>query len=146
MTALLEEVAKVRHAGGKCLVFSQNWQLLEMAELLILQEHGDEACINLKEDVRGEFDLESDFRLHEHRFVMLLTAGAFAMGLTLTMADTCIIVEPQLDVATEIQIEHRTWRPGQMADRVRIVKLYMAGTIEEQLVEEHKEHKSHAEA
>ena len=146
MTALLEEVAKVRRANGKCLVFSQSWELLEIAELLIRQEHSDEACLNLKEDVRGDVDLESDFRLHERRFVLLLTAGAFAMGLTLTMADTCIIVEPQLDVATEIQIEHRIWRPGQMADRVRIVKLYMAGTIEEQLVEEHKEHKSHAEA
>ena len=134
LRALIAEIAQVKRAGGKCLVFSQSSELLELAGILCERDHGIDSVLNFREMASTDVDLESEFRLHTSRFVLLLSAGAFAMGLTLTMADTCIIVEPQLDIATEIQIEHRIWRPGQMADRVRIVKLYMEGTIEEQIV------------
>jgi len=64
---------------------------------------------------------------------LLLESGNFAAGLTLTVANTCFVLEPQLDAAVQAQLEARIHRPGQT--RVaNIVHLYTPGTIEERIV------------
>jgi hypothetical protein len=71
--------------------------------------------------------------------VLLLEAGSFSSGLTLTMADTCFILEPQRDKGIEDQIENRIYRPGQLAAEVRIIKLFMNGTIEQRIIDARRE-------
>ena len=65
---------------------------------------------------------------------LLLETGNFAAGLTLTAANTCFVLEPQLDAALQAQLEGRVHRPGQT--RVaKIVHLYTPGTVEERVVQ-----------
>ena len=120
-----------RDLGRKCLVFSQSRQLLELVSTLLEAEYGDGCFCYAKEGGQQGLDV---FNADEAHFALLLEAGAFAAGLTLTRADTCFILEPQLDEALQAQIANRIYRPGQRY-AVRIITLYMVDSVEELVVQ-----------
>ena len=126
LMALIDE----QEDDDKVLVFSQSARMLELTAVRLDGEYGAGFCRYGKEGAEALAAFRDDPRC----CVLLLESGAFAAGLTLTVANTCIVLEPQLDRAVEAQLESRIWRPGQQRD-VRIVHLYMRGTVEERLVQ-----------
>ena len=67
-------------------------------------------------------------------FVLLLPVRACASGLTLTVADHCLLIELQGNQGQELQLINRVYRIGQ-ARPVTVKKFVAEGTIEERMLE-----------
>ena len=135
MALLLRMVGELRaDATRKCLIFSQSRQLLELAATLLEEKHGRDCFSYAKEG--GQASLDAFNAAEGGPFALLLEAGTFAAGLTLTRADTCFILEPQLDHAKHQQIAERIHRPGQTRT-VRIITLCMNDSVEQLVAKEH---------
>ena len=80
-----------------------------------------------KADAIGQFNQDPNCR------VFLLQASAAAAGLTLTVAKTCLLLEPFLSVGDEQQAINRIHRIGQ-TKAVECYTLYAYGTIEERIL------------
>lgn len=65
--------------------------------------------------------------------VCLLSTGTAAVGLTLTVASVCYMLEPLASASEEAQALNRVHRIGQTR-AVRSVVFYAAGTCEERLL------------
>ena len=78
-------------------------------------------------DAIGEFNVNPSCQC------FLLHASAAAAGLTLTVAQTCVMLEPFLSLGDEQQAINRLYRIGQRKD-VSVVTLYCQGTIEERIL------------
>ncbi|EOD05194.1 hypothetical protein EMIHUDRAFT_68969 [Emiliania huxleyi CCMP1516] len=129
---LIEGPADVDNSDDKFLVFSASAHLLDLVAGALAATYPPGFFVRARE---GESAL-SRFRDEPECCGLLLESGTFAAGLTLTNASTCYVLEPQLDPAAQTQLESRIYRPGQTRD-VRIVHLYMSGTIEERIVQRH---------
>jgi len=75
-------------------------------------------------------------------FLISLKAGGF--GLNLTMADYVLIVDPWWNPAAEDQAAGRAHRMGQ-ARPVTVYRLVMAGSVEERIIELHRDKRGLAE-
>ena len=75
--------------------------------------------------------------------VLLLSAQRDASGLTLTAASHVIIMEPQPDVAVELQMIGRVHRIGQTR-QTHVHRLVAAGSFEAPLAEERQGRWSHS--
>ena len=71
----------------------------------------------------------SDFISEVRMQALLLTARHDASGLTLTAASHVIIVEPQPDIATELQMVGRVHRIGQTR-QTHVHRLVVGGSFE----------------
>ena len=67
-------------------------------------------------------------------FIMLLSAKAGGVGLTLTGANRLILMEPDFNPAVDAQAMGRVYREGQ-AKPVFVYRLLSRGTIDEQIIE-----------
>merc|ERR1711933_90231 len=74
-----------------------------------------------------------EFNVNPSCQCFLLHASAAAAGLTLTVAQTCVMLEPFLSLGDEQQAINRLYRIGQRKD-VSVVTLYCQGTIEERIL------------
>ena len=64
------------------------------------------------------------------------------VGLNLTAASTCFIADPWWNGAVEDQCVDRIHRIGQMAEKVRVRKFYVADSVEERILELQERKKS----
>jgi SNF2 family DNA or RNA helicase len=75
-------------------------------------------------------------------FLISLKAGGF--GLNLTMADYVLIVDPWWNPAAEDQASGRAHRMGQQRP-VTVYRLVTAGSVEERIIELHRDKRGLAE-
>lgn len=74
--------------------------------------------------------------------VLLISMKTGGVGLNLTAASTCFIADPWWNGAVEDQCVDRIHRIGQMAEKVRVRKFYVADSVEERIVELQERKKS----
>ncbi|MBW8844608.1 MAG: DEAD/DEAH box helicase [Burkholderiales bacterium] len=136
-------VRELVDGGHKALVFSQFTDYLDLLQQRLAQM--DVACQRLDGSTpqaertkrvaafqRGEGEV----------FLISLKAGGF--GLNLTMADYVLIVDPWWNPAAEDQASGRAHRMGQQRP-VTVYRLVTAGSVEERIVELHRDKRGLAE-
>jgi superfamily II DNA or RNA helicase len=144
LTAFLELAEELRDNGHRALVFSQFVDFLELARE-VLDERGIRYSYldgSTPKEVRHTRVLEFQNGDHE-LFLISLKAGGF--GLNLTAADYVIHLDPWWNPAVEAQATDRAHRIGQERP-VTVYRLITEDTIEEQIVELHREKRELAEA
>ena len=107
---MLAEVAKIRAAGEKVVVFSDAKDPLEVLHEALRRSRGDGATAaiygNCNTSHNDRMVALNRFRTSALCHVLLLSVGACASGLTLTHANHCILLELQVRTST-----HRIPRP-----------------------------------
>jgi len=103
---------------------------------LLLGEFEREGVAFATGDVSQAQRCEEIARFHSNAccFALLLSVGACAEGLNLTVADHCFLLEPQSNVGKELQLVNRINRIGQSRP-VTVTKFFCASTVEERLLE-----------
>jgi len=144
LTAFLELAEELRDNGHRALVFSQFVDFLALARE-VLDERGirysylDGSTPQEVRHTRVEEFQNGDNEL----FLISLKAGGF--GLNLTAADYVIHLDPWWNPAVEAQATDRAHRIGQ--DRpVTVYRLITEDTIEERIVDMHREKRELADA
>ncbi len=128
---LVEQLDEVMASGRKALVFSQFTSLLEIVRLRmeekgIVYEYLDGSTTDRKERVEH-------FQTDEKVRVFLISLKAGGVGLNLTAADYCFILDPWWNPATEAQAIDRAHRIGQK-NHVFAYRLIARGTVEEKIL------------
>ncbi len=130
LDALRELLTTLSEEGRPTLVFSQFTSLLDLVESEVLQGLGL-TYLRLDGQTRDRADLVTRFQAGEAQ-VFLLSLKAGGTGLTLTHADTVVLLDPWWNPAVERQAADRAHRIGQ--DRpVTIYRLIAVGTVEERI-------------
>ena len=95
--------------GSKAVVFSASKGALELLQSLLLTEFDSDAVAfangNISQAQRS--DEIARFNSDPCCFALLLSVGACAAGLNLTVADHCFLIEPQSNLGKEVRC-HRT--------------------------------------
>jgi SNF2 family DNA or RNA helicase len=144
LSAFLELAEELRDNGHRALVFSQFTDFLQLAREM-LDERGiryaylDGSTPKEVRHTRVEEFQQGDSEL----FLISLKAGGF--GLNLTAADYVIHLDPWWNPAVEAQATDRAHRIGQ-ARPVTVYRLITEDTIEERIVELHREKRELADA
>ncbi len=144
LAAFLELAEELRDNGHRALVFSQFVDFLELARE-VLDERGirysylDGSTPKEVRHTRVEEFQNGDNEL----FLISLKAGGF--GLNLTAADYVIHLDPWWNPAVETQATDRAHRIGQERP-VTVYRLITENTIEERIVELHREKRELADA
>lgn len=129
---LTEQLEEVIEAGHKSLVFSQFTSMLAIVRERLDQkgikyEYLDGSTIDRKSCVE-RFQNDSSIKV----FLISLKAGG--VGLNLTAADYCFILDPWWNPASEAQAIDRAHRIGQKS-HVFAYRLIARGTVEEKILE-----------
>ncbi len=130
LDALGELLGTLLDEGRRVLVFSQFTSLLDLVESDVLAPRSV-ACLRLDGQSRGRERLVERFQAGECP-VFLLSLKAGGTGLTLTAADSVILLDPWWNPAVERQAADRAHRIGQLRP-VTIYRLIAAGTVEERI-------------
>jgi SNF2 family DNA or RNA helicase len=135
ISKLLHEITEMiqRDSKSKCVVFSQFLGVLDMAaEELHARGIGFVRLDgNCKQHERADALIE--FSSNPNVKVFLLSMRAGAVGLTLTAADHCFIMDIAQNSAIEEQAIDRIHRIGQLRP-VTVKRFVMQGTVEERLL------------
>ena len=129
LDALVGQVAELAEAGHRALVFSQFTSFLQLA-----RERLDAAHLGytyLDGSTRRREQVIERFRSGEDP-VFLISLKAGGVGLNLTEADYCFLLDPWWNPAVEAQAIARTHRIGQTA-QVLAYRLISRNTIEEKV-------------
>jgi SNF2 family DNA or RNA helicase len=91
--------------GSKAVVFSASKGALQLLHNLLLGEFEREGVAFATGDVSQAQRCEEIARFHSNAccFALLLSVGACAEGLNLTVADHCFLLEPQSNVGKEVR-------------------------------------------
>ena len=121
--------------GSKAVVFSAFLGTLQLLQDLLSDEYGAGAVVSANGSLSQAERAEQIATFHAEAgcFVLLLTVGACASGLNLTVADHCFLVEPQTNASKELQLINRIYRIGQTRP-VTVKKFFCAATVEERLL------------
>jgi len=131
MDLLDEQLQEVMDSGRKALVFSQFTSMLAIVRARldakgIVYEYLDGSTTDRKERVE-HFQNDANVRV----FLISLKAGG--VGLNLTAADYCFILDPWWNPASEAQAIDRAHRIGQQ-NHVFAYRLITRGTVEEKIL------------
>lgn len=126
--ALEEIVAEL--GEQQAVVFAESRQLIELAAKRLVKEKVVCAQVTGAVPAHERAENVAAFQRGEIK-VLLLTLGAGGEGLTLTAASTAIFLQRSWSAVKNAQAEDRIHRIGQEADRVEIIDVISAGTIEE---------------
>ena len=129
LDALIEQLDDIVGSGHRALVFSQFTSFLNLA-----RERLTEAGIGasyLDGSTRRRDAVIEHFRTGADP-VFLISLKAGGVGLNLTEADYCFLLDPWWNPAAEAQAIDRTHRIGQ-TNRVMVYRLIARGTIEEKV-------------
>ena len=129
---LEEQLEEVMDTGRKALVFSQFTSMLSLVrtrleEKGIVYEYLDGSTMDRKERVEH-------FQNDPNVKVFLISLKAGGVGLNLTAADYCFILDPWWNPASEAQAIDRAHRIGQK-NHVFAYRLIARGTVEEKILE-----------
>ena len=133
--AALKEIERVHAAGEKIVVFSDCKPVLEVLHDAIRRKLGDGSVAFIFGDTGFENRMQALRRFHENAgcYTLLLSVGACASGLTLTVANHCLLLDLQSHEGRELQLINRIWRIGQTRP-VSVKRMVAAGTIEERML------------
>ncbi|HZE04458.1 MAG TPA: DEAD/DEAH box helicase, partial [Solirubrobacteraceae bacterium] len=129
LDALVEQLDDVIASGHRALVFSQFTTFLGRVRDR-LDAEGIGHCY-LDGSTRRRDEVLKRFRTGEHP-VFLISLKAGGVGLNLTEADYCFLLDPWWNPATEAQAIDRTHRIGQTR-QVMVYRLIARATIEEKV-------------
>lgn len=128
----IEHLEEVIGSGHKLLVFSQFTSLLEIVTQHLSQKGFDFAYLDGQTKDRqaevNKFQNDSSCKI----FVISLKAGG--VGLNLTAADYCFLLDPWWNPAVEAQAIDRIHRIGQK-NKVFAYRMITKGTVEEKVLE-----------
>ncbi len=128
---LVTQLTEVIEGGHRALVFSQFTRFLGRVRQRL--EHEGIPTVYLDGSTRDRGEVVEKFRAGEAP-VFLISLKAGGVGLTLTEADYCFVLDPWWNPATEAQAVDRAHRIGQT--RTVFVNRYIArGTIEEKVMD-----------
>jgi len=130
LDALAELLRTLLDEGRTVLVFSQFTSLLDLVESEVLTPAGA-TWLRLDGQSRDRPALVERFQRGEAP-VFLLSLKAGGTGLTLTAADSVILLDPWWNPAVERQAADRAHRIGQERP-VTIYRLVVSGTVEERI-------------
>lgn len=131
LEALLEQLSDVIAEGHRALVFSQFTSFLKMAGKRLEAEGISYAYLDGSTKRRGA--VVQGFKEGDAP-VFLISLKAGGVGLNLTEADYCFLLDPWWNPAAEAQAVDRTHRIGQTRT-VMTYRLVARGTIEEKVME-----------
>lgn len=129
---VLRKLLKYWHDNGdKVLVFSYSVRLLKMLDMLFKAT----TTYNVSyldgslsyEDRQKTVD---EYNADPRQFVFLISTKAGGVGLNITSANKCVVVDPNWNPAYDLQAQDRAYRIGQTRD-VQVFRLISVGTIEE---------------
>ena len=130
LDVLAELLRTLLDEGRTVLVFSQFTSLLDLVESEVLKPAGT-TWLRLDGQSRDRAGLVERFQNGEAP-VFLLSLKACGTGLTLTAADSVILLDPWWNPAVERQAADRAHRIGQQRP-VTIYRLVVSGTVEERI-------------
>jgi SNF2 family DNA or RNA helicase len=142
LLTLLDELNELKAAGKKALIFSQFTSFLKLV--------GDELKARkfefdyLDGKTRNRQILVDNFQNHEGSRFFLISIKAGGVGLNLTSADYCFILDPWWNPAVEAQAIDRAHRIGQ-SNPVFAYKLIAQNSVEEKIISLQEEKKELAE-
>ncbi|HET9692351.1 MAG TPA: DEAD/DEAH box helicase [Acidimicrobiales bacterium] len=130
LDALVELLSEMAAEGHRSLVFSQFTRFLTLARHRL--EAAGIACAYLDGSTRDRPAVIERWRSGDApAFLISLKAGG--VGLTLTEADHCVLLDPWWNPATEAQAVDRAHRIGQTR-KVLVQRMVATGTIEEKVM------------
>lgn len=129
---LLEHLREIRDTGKKTLVFSQFTSFLKLIALELDKEAIGYCYLDGKTSKREQVIDEFGQNAEKTAFLISLKAGG--VGLNLTCANYCYILDPWWNPAVENQAIDRIHRIGQK-DPVFIYRLISKDTVEQKVVE-----------
>jgi superfamily II DNA or RNA helicase len=130
LDVMMEQVDDIVAEGHRVLIFSQFTRFLTAARAR-LEAAGVEVCY-LDGATRNRAKVITSFKTGEAP-VFLISLKAGGVGLNLTEADYCIMLDPWWNPATEAQAVDRTHRIGQ-TKKVMVYRLVAKDTIEEKVM------------
>ena len=132
---LLEEVDAMMAADpdSKCVAFSQFMGVLDVAAEQLQARGIRFVRVDGTVQQHARADALLDFASDKDIKVFLLTMRAGAVGLTLTAADHCFILDTHQNAAVEEQAIDRIHRIGQLRP-VTVKRFVVQGTVEERII------------
>jgi len=126
--------------SSKCVIFSAAAATLSLLHEALKSKYGGAALAQVVGTCSAAERAAAlkRFRTSSECFVLLLSVGSCAAGLTLTAADHCFLVDLQPNAGKELQLVNRIYRIGQTRD-VIVKKFIVANTIEERLLHQRKQ-------
>ena len=143
MEALLELLGNLRENGHRALVFSQFTDYLAIVRKAIGAQGWSHLYLDGQTPASERARLVESFQRGEGDF-FLISLKAGGMGLNLTAANYVILLDPWWNPAVENQAADRVHRIGQK-NPVTVYRLIASGTVEERVIELHREKKAIAE-
>jgi superfamily II DNA or RNA helicase len=135
---LVEQLSEVIDGGHRALVFSQFTQFLHLVRSRLDREQVPYGYLDGR--TRKRRDVIERFK-HGVAPVFLISLKAGGVGLNLTEADYCFLLDPWWNPATEAQAVDRSHRIGQTRN-VMVYRMIAADTVEEKVMAL-KERKAH---
>jgi SNF2 family DNA or RNA helicase len=136
-------VRELVDGGHKALVFSQFTDYLDLLQAQLTQMDVPHQRLDGSTPAAERTKRVAAFQRGESDvFLISLKAGGF--GLNLTMADYVLIVDPWWNPAAEDQASGRAHRMGQQRP-VTVYRLVTAGSVEERIIELHRDKRGLAE-
>lgn len=143
MEALVELLANLRENGHRALVFSQFTDYLAIVRKTVETQGWSHLYLDGQTPASERARLVDAFQRGEGDF-FLISLKAGGMGLNLTAANYVILLDPWWNPAVENQATDRVHRIGQK-NPVTVYRLIASGTVEERVIELHREKNAIAE-
>ena len=124
-------VEVIEELGGKpAVVFAESRKLIELAAKRLTKLKIPHVLVTGAVTGTARDEAISSFQAGDV-LLLLATLGAGGESITLTAADTAIFMQRSWSLVKNVQAEDRIHRIGQEADKIEIIDLVTAGTIEE---------------
>ena len=143
MDALTELLGNLRENGHRALVFSQFTDYLAIVRRMVDAQGWTHCYLDGQTPSAERAHLVDAFQRGEGDF-FLISLKAGGTGLNLTAANYVILLDPWWNPAVESQAADRAHRIGQK-NPVTVYRLIAADTVEERVLELHREKKALAE-
>ncbi|MBO7684423.1 MAG: DEAD/DEAH box helicase, partial [Kiritimatiellae bacterium] len=143
MDALVELLGNLRDNGHRALVFSQFTDYLAFVRRMVDEQGWTHCYLDGQTPAAERARLVDTFQRGEGDF-FLISLKAGGTGLNLTAANYVILLDPWWNPAAENQAADRAHRIGQK-NPVTVYRLIAEDTVEERVLELHKEKKALAE-
>lgn len=132
---ILKQLRQINASDDKVLVFSQFTSFLKLIKMQLESEAIPFAYLDGQTEDRKA--LIDDFQINPSRKIFLIGLKAGGLGLNLTAANYCFILDPWWNPAVENQAIDRIHRIGQTRD-VLVYRLIAQNTIEEKITKLHQ--------
>lgn len=131
MITLFENIESLIERGEKILIFSQFTSFLAIIKEKLIQKNIGHAYLDGK--TRNRQEVVNNFKTKDELPVFLISLKAGGVGLNLTEASYCFIVDPWWNPAVEAQAIDRIHRIGQNK-KVFAYRLITKGSVEEKII------------